>query len=150
MNTPNVDAQALLAGLDLEALARLNQRLDLGALVKAAAGMSDAQLKGLTRLMSATPEKAPSLPTPNADFFGQMDTLTQVQRDFAGEVRGFMHTHVSPIMNEYWNRDEFPRHLIPELKKHDFMRRIWNEDGSRTPTPPSWKACSPWKPARWT
>lgn len=133
MNTPNVDAQALLAGLDLEALARLNQRLDLGALVKAAAGMSDTQLKGLTRLMSAAPEKAPHLPTPNADFFGQMDTLTQEQRDFAGEVRGFMHTHVSPIMNEYWNRDEFPRHLIPELKKHDFMRRIWNEDGSRTP-----------------
>jgi glutaryl-CoA dehydrogenase len=48
-------------------------------------------------------------------------------------VKDFMHAQVAPIMNEYWNRDEFPRHLIPELRKLDLLRKVWNEDGSRKP-----------------
>jgi glutaryl-CoA dehydrogenase len=44
-----------------------------------------------------------------------------------------MRENVAPIMNEYWNRDEFPRQLIPAMRGLDLLRRVWNEDGTRKP-----------------
>ena len=34
-------------------------------------------------------------------------------------------------MNEYWNRDEFPRQIIDAMRPLDLLRRVWNEDGTR-------------------
>lgn len=126
------DSAALLAQLDPEALARLGQRVDLPALLAAASRLSDRQLGQLARAMkgSGAPK---ALPEPDGDFYGQLDDLTPEQQEVRLAVRGFMQEHVAPIMNAYWSRDEFPRHLIPELRKLDLPRRIWNEDGTRRP-----------------
>jgi glutaryl-CoA dehydrogenase len=132
------DLSALLAPLDLTKLGKLAGRLDLPALLNAAAGMSDQQLGALTKALgSAGRQEAPrqprALPTPNGDFFGLLGTLTPEQQEVAHSVREFMHAEVAPIMNEYWSRDEFPREIIPKLRELGLPRRIWNEDGSRKP-----------------
>ncbi|WP_288404807.1 acyl-CoA dehydrogenase family protein [uncultured Deinococcus sp.] len=124
---------ALLAQIDLEALGRLSEKVDLAALLGAASKMSDKQLSQLTRMMAGGEHKRPELPAPDADFFGQLDGLSDDERAVAATTKAFMHDHVAPIMNEYWNRDEFPRHLIPELRKLDLLRKVWNEDGTRKP-----------------
>ncbi|GGR82763.1 acyl-CoA dehydrogenase family protein [Deinococcus sedimenti] len=127
------DPTALLAGLDLKALATLSQRVDLPALLGAASRLNDRQLGQLTRMLGSPPDAPADLPAPDGDFLGLMGTLSPDERQTAADVRAFMHGHVAPIMNEYWNRDEFPRHLIAPLRELDLLRRIWNEDGTRTP-----------------
>ena len=124
---------ALLSQLDLEAVARVSEKVDLPALLSAASKMSDGQLRQLSRLVTGGTSEPQTLPAPNADFFGLMDTLSAEQREVAGRVRAFMHAEVAPIMNEYWNRDEFPHQIIPKLRELDLIRRIWREDGSRQP-----------------
>ncbi|MFK7600818.1 acyl-CoA dehydrogenase family protein [Deinococcus sp. SM5_A1] len=125
---------ALLAQIDMDALGRLSQKVDLPALLNAASGMSDGQLKQLTRMLAGGKEdRVRELPEANGDFYGQMDTLTGEEREVAMMTRKFMHDHVAPIMNEHWSRDEFPQQIIPELRKLDLLRKIWNEDGSRKP-----------------
>ncbi|MHA0040991.1 acyl-CoA dehydrogenase family protein [Deinococcus sp. PEB2-63] len=131
--TSTPDPSALLAGLDLRALAALSERVDLPALLSAASRLNDRQLGQLTRMLSGQQDDHRTLPAPDGDFLGQLDTLTPDERQTAADVRAFMETHVAPIMNEYWNRDEFPRQLIPELRRLDLLRRIWNEDGTRKP-----------------
>ncbi|AWT35462.1 glutaryl-CoA dehydrogenase [Deinococcus arenae] len=131
--TSKPDPSALLAGLDLRALAALSERVDLPALLGAASRLNDRQLGQLTRMLSGPHDDHSTLPAPDGDFLGQLGTLGPDERQTAADVRAFMETHVAPIMNEYWNRDEFPRQLIPELRRLDLLRRIWNEDGTRKP-----------------
>ncbi|BBN94805.1 glutaryl-CoA dehydrogenase [Deinococcus grandis] len=131
--TSTPDPSALLAGLDLRALAALSERVDLPALLGAASRLNDRQLGQLTRMLSGPHDDHSTLPAPDGDFLGQLGTLKPDERQTAADVRAFMETHVAPIMNEYWNRDEFPRQLIPELRRLDLLRRIWNEDGTRKP-----------------
>jgi len=131
--TSKPDPSALLAGLDLRALAALSERVDLPALLGAASRLNDRQLGQLTRMLSGQHDDHSTLPAPDGDFLGQLGTLGPDERQTAADVRAFMETHVAPIMNEYWNRDEFPRQLIPELRRLDLLRRIWNEDGTRKP-----------------
>lgn len=143
MTSPAKDATApnpkapnpmdLLAQIDLQALGKLSGRVDLPALLNAASRMSDGQLKQLTRMLAGDGGKKATLPPADGDFFGLMGTLQDDEREVAAQTKEFMHTHVAPIMNEYWSRDEFPQHLIPELRKLDLLRKIWNEDGTRKP-----------------
>lgn len=121
----------LLAQLDLEALGRLSQKVDLPALLNAASRLNDGQLKQLSRMLSGDSGAQRELPEANGDFYGQLAELRPEQRAVAASMADFMRAHVAPIMNEHWSRDEFPRHLIPELRKLDLLRRVWNEDGTR-------------------
>lgn len=120
-----------LAHLDPKVLGRLAGRVDLPALLAAASRMSDRQLGQLSRLMKGGSSAPPALPEADGDFYGQLDDLTPEQKEVRSAVRGFMEEHVAPIMNDHWSRDEFPKQLLPELRKLDLPRRIWNEDGTR-------------------
>ena len=132
--TADLNAAPELAGLDPAKLAALAQKIDLPALLNAAAGMNEAQLRQLSGLLGGGPAaRRRELPVPHSDFFGIMETLTDRQRDIAARVRAFMETEVAPIMNEYWSRDEFPQHLIARMRELNLMREIWNDDGTRTP-----------------
>ncbi len=131
------DLTHLLAQLDLTKLSALASKIDLPGLLGAAARMDDKQLRQLTQALGlgaapeATAPKTRPLPVPDGDFFGLLGTLTQEQRGVAAQVQSFMHNDVAPIMNEYWNRDEFPRQIIGALRPLDLLRRVWNEDGTR-------------------
>ncbi|WP_034384379.1 acyl-CoA dehydrogenase family protein [Deinococcus sp. YIM 77859] len=133
MTSQSQNPAELLAQLDLEALGRLSRKVDLPALLRAAAQLSDEQLGQLSRMLERGKRSPQPLPLPEGDFYGQLDELTPEQQEVRRRVREFMEAQVAPIMNEYWSRDEFPRHLIPELRRLDLPRRIWNEDGTRKP-----------------
>ncbi len=133
MTTQPNNPAALLGQIDMDALGRLSERVDLPALIGAASRMSDGQLKQLSRTLAVGDRKAPALPEPNADFYGQLDELTDAQKEVQMAVRSFMRGTVAPLMNEYWSRDEFPRQILPELRRLGLPRLIWNEDGTRKP-----------------
>lgn len=61
------------------------------------------------------PEYAP--PPVNGDFYRVGELLSADEAKIVSRVRSFMETHVSPIIEDYWMRDEFPHHLVPEIAK---------------------------------
>ncbi len=47
------------------------------------------------------------------DFFCTEDMLGDEDRDIRDRVRAFVDTTLTPVANSYWERDEFPRELVP-------------------------------------
>jgi glutaryl-CoA dehydrogenase len=60
----------------------------------------------------------PSKPLPKADgdFYRIAETLSDADNALRLRVRTFMEMEVQPIINEYWERDEFPFALVPKIK----------------------------------
>jgi glutaryl-CoA dehydrogenase len=49
------------------------------------------------------------------DYFGLRQELTEAERDYLQRTREFVDTEVLPVINEYWERAEFPWKLIEKL-----------------------------------
>ncbi len=49
------------------------------------------------------------------DYFGLRDQLTPTQLDYLMRTRAFVDDDVLPVINDYWERAEFPRPLIAAL-----------------------------------
>ena len=49
------------------------------------------------------------------DYFFVDDLLTQEERDVRDRVRFFCDKDVIPIINDYWEREEFPFELLPKI-----------------------------------
>lgn len=49
------------------------------------------------------------------DFYLLDELLTGEERDIRERVRGFGDNEVLPVINEYWDREEFPSFLVPKL-----------------------------------
>jgi glutaryl-CoA dehydrogenase len=49
------------------------------------------------------------------DYFFLDDLLTEEERDVRDRVRSFCDKDVIPIINEYWEREEFPFELLPKI-----------------------------------
>jgi glutaryl-CoA dehydrogenase len=60
-----------------------------------------------------TPSK--QLPEANGDFYLVAETLAKEDNDIRLKVRAFMETEVQPIINDFWERDEFPFDLVPKV-----------------------------------
>ena len=54
-------------------------------------------------------------PPIDGDFYDLSAKLSPEEREIQLKVRDFMETHVEPIANEYWQKAEFPMHLIPKM-----------------------------------
>ena len=52
---------------------------------------------------------------PLVDFYLMDELLTEEERSVRDKVRAFCDTEVIPIINDYWERAEFPFELIPKL-----------------------------------
>ena len=48
-----------------------------------------------------------------SDFYSFQDLLTPVENEHVMQIREFLETEVRPIADDYWERAEFPVHLIP-------------------------------------
>ncbi|HCD87528.1 MAG TPA: acyl-CoA dehydrogenase, partial [Algoriphagus sp.] len=46
-------------------------------------------------------------------------SLPKHERDIQLRVREFMESEIKPIANDYWNRGEFPMHIIPKMAELD-------------------------------
>jgi glutaryl-CoA dehydrogenase len=63
--------------------------------------------------MSVTTPKA--LPQANGDFYAISTILSEEDQALVHRVRAFLESEVTPIINHYWTREEFPHQLIPGL-----------------------------------
>lgn len=51
----------------------------------------------------------------NTDFYAVDDYLTDDDRALTAKVHGFVDTSVTPIINEYWEKADFPYEILPEF-----------------------------------
>jgi len=49
------------------------------------------------------------------DYFLMRDQLTDQEKEIFAKVRAFGEAEILPIVNDYWERGEFPFELIPKL-----------------------------------
>ena len=52
---------------------------------------------------------------PDHDIYLLDDELTEEQREVRDRVRAFVDAELMPVINDYWERAEFPRELVARL-----------------------------------
>lgn len=104
----------LLKVVDLEKLNEISRKIDLGQVLNAVSKMDDHQLRGAMKLLTASGKKK-ELPPINGDFYHIEDKLSTEDKIIQLKVRDFMEKEISPIVNNYWLRDEFPFEIIEKF-----------------------------------
>jgi len=56
-----------------------------------------------------------ALPRADGDFYRISTIVSEEDQALLHRVRAFMESEVTPIINHYWTREEFPHQLIPGL-----------------------------------
>ncbi len=69
--------------------------------------------------MSVTTKKA--LPQANGDFYVIGATISEEDQALLRRTRDFLEAEVTPVINEYWIREEFPYQLVPKLAELHIM-----------------------------
>ncbi|MDP5044664.1 MAG: acyl-CoA dehydrogenase family protein [Leeuwenhoekiella sp.] len=106
----------LLKSVDLDALAKLSEKVDLTQVMSAVGNLDDRQLKGLMKMLTSQAKKGQrKLPPVDGDFYNMALKLTPEEREMQMKMRNFMEDEVKPIANDFWNRAEFPHHIIPKF-----------------------------------
>ncbi|MRT16211.1 acyl-CoA dehydrogenase [Vitellibacter sp. q18] len=107
----------LMQDIDLDALGKLSQKVDLSEIMKTVGELDDRQLAGLMKMLKHKGGKKGQhkLPPIDGDFYDMALKLTPQQRELQIKVRNFMEDEIKPIANEYWNKAEFPFQIIPKM-----------------------------------
>ncbi|MAB56838.1 MAG: acyl-CoA dehydrogenase [Aequorivita sp.] len=107
----------LMKEIDLDALGKLSQKVDLSEIMKTVGELDDRQLAGLMKMLKHKGGKKGQhkLPPIDGDFYDMALKLTPQQRELQIKVRNFMEDEIKPIANEYWNKAEFPFQIIPKM-----------------------------------
>ncbi|WP_416445380.1 acyl-CoA dehydrogenase family protein [Leeuwenhoekiella sp. A16] len=110
----------LLKSIDMDALTKLSQKVDLTQVMSAVGELDDRQLKGLMKMLTTQAKKGQhNLPPIDGDFYNLSLKLTPEEREIQLKVRRFMEDEIKPIANKYWNKAEFPHQIIPKLAELD-------------------------------
>ncbi|HEY2556228.1 MAG TPA: acyl-CoA dehydrogenase family protein [Diaminobutyricibacter sp.] len=56
-----------------------------------------------------------------SDFYGYENLLTDREKDFITALRRYLENDVKPIVNEHWEKAEFPASIIPGLHSRDVV-----------------------------
>lgn len=106
--------KSLLKNLDIEKLTALSQKVDLNEMVGIVSKMKEEDLAKMMKMMKAG-SKPKVIPPINGDFYELGKTLPPEDREIQLAVREFMEREIRPIANEYWNKAQFPMHIIPKM-----------------------------------
>ena len=119
-------------GLDLDTIASLAEKIDVNQLLRAVDQADPGDLQRFLR--QANRDGAPKQPPPvDGDFYDIADSLTTDERADQMKVRRFLEDEVRPIINDYWERGEFPKQLIPSIAK--LCRETIDKQGYQLPHP---------------
>lgn len=66
---------------------------------------------------------------PRADYFHLDDDLTAEETAIRDKVRAFAESRILPIINDHWERAEFPEEILPELAELGIIGTIINGYG---------------------
>lgn len=106
----------LLKHLDLQALGRLSEKVDLAKVMETVSGMDDVKLAGLMKMLeSGGQHKHRELPAIDGDFYDLSHLLSEEDRALQLKVRTFMEREIQPIVNEYWLKAEFPFEILEKF-----------------------------------
>ncbi len=108
--------KSLLKNLDIEKLSALSQKVDLNEMVGIVSKMKEEDLAKMMKMMKAG-SKPKLIPPINGDFYELGKTLPPEDREIQLAVREFMEMEIRPIANEYWNKAQFPMHIIPKMSE---------------------------------
>lgn len=108
----------LLRNLNISGIIKLAQKVDLGKLISKVNKMSESDLKKMMKMLDGgSSDREP--PPVDGDFYDLSAKLSPQEREIQLKVRDFMESEVEPIANEYWQKAEFPVHLIPKMAELD-------------------------------
>lgn len=107
--------KSLIKNIDFSKLHQLSQKVDLNEMMGIVSGMSKEDLDKMMKMMKSGGGKKREIPAVNGDFYELGKTLTPQEREIQLQVREFMNREIRPIANEYWNKAEFPHHIIPKM-----------------------------------
>ena len=107
--------KSLLQNIDLQKVQQLSKKMDLNEMMGVISSMSEEDLGKMMKMMKGGGGKKRKLPEINGDFYELGSTLNPEEREIQLKVREFMNREIRPIANEYWNRAEFPHHIIPKM-----------------------------------
>ena len=68
---------------------------------------------------------------PQGDFFDFESELPQEEKQILYKVREWTRESVLPIAVDYWNREEFPHELIPEIQDLNIISLVRGQGRSR-------------------
>ncbi|WP_026953080.1 acyl-CoA dehydrogenase family protein [Algoriphagus mannitolivorans] len=108
----------LLSSIDLDQIAKLSQKVDLPKMVGLVSQMSESDLSRMMGMLKGG-GKPKEIPPINGDFYELGKSLPKHEREIQLRVREFMEREIKPIANDYWNRAEFPMHIIPKMAELD-------------------------------
>ncbi len=79
------------------------------------------------------------LTTPRGtDYYLLSELLTDEEREIRDRVRNFVDTQVLPIINDYWERAQFPLELVPKIAELGVVGGTIRGTAAR--------ACPAWRP----
>ncbi len=110
-------------------LESLAHKAPLPDLLEALDTMDAEQLRRLIK-RAAQREAAP--PPINSDFYDVERALTDDERAMLLRWRTFLRQEVAPIINDYWERGEFPMQLIPRIAA--LVQETWGRSHTHYPT----------------
>lgn len=62
-----------------------------------------------------------------SDFYGFQHSLSDQEKAYLLRLRAFLEEEVRPIADEYWEKAEFPHHLVKKLADLDVFRVVHDE-----------------------
>ena len=104
---------------------QLNDRPELGGIVEQLLKMDGPALARVRRSIAKAKVAAPAAPLIDVDFLHLLRDLPPSVESARLRAREFMDREVEPIANDYWERAEFPYHLIPEFASLDLLSAIF-------------------------
>ena len=107
----------LMKSVDIDALSKLAEKVDLPKAMESLSGLDDTQLSGLMKMLEqgSGGHRKKELPAIDGDFYDISHSLNEEDRALQLKVRAFMEKEIQPIVNEYWLKAEFPFEIIPKL-----------------------------------
>jgi glutaryl-CoA dehydrogenase len=105
--------------------ARLHDRPEMAAVFEQLLNLDGPALARARRSIAKAKVAPPSSPEITIDFLKLLGDLPRELESARLRTREFMDREVEPIANDYWERAEFPHHLIPEFASLDLLASIF-------------------------
>jgi len=112
--------------------AQLNDRPELAGLIEQLLHLDGPALARAKRSIAKAKVSPPAAPEIDVDFLRLLRDLPADVESARLRAREFMDREVEPIANDYWERAEFPYHLIPEFASLDLLASIFPTDADGT------------------
>jgi len=62
-----------------------------------------------------------------SDFYGFETKLTETEREALGGLRAWLESDVKPVVNDFWDRAEFPKEILPAFHSQPIFGMQWDE-----------------------